>query len=55
MSLITSEQDDPAVLRAEDEAILAAANPTTKPRTALDDLAEILSGDPTTIRPEDAG
>ena len=27
MSLITSEQDDPEVLRAEDEAIRAAENP----------------------------
>ena len=43
MSLIQSEQDDPEVLRAEDEAIRAAADTTPKPRTALDDLVEMLS------------
>ena len=42
MSLITSEQDDPAVLRAEDEAILAAENPDPTVETALDALARLL-------------
>lgn len=49
MSLIASEQDDAEVLRAEDEAILAAADTTPKPRTALDNLAEILSDDKTPV------
>ena len=45
MSLITSEQDDPEVLRAEDAAILAAEQPTDKPETALDALARLLDGE----------
>ncbi|MDP2622273.1 MAG: hypothetical protein Q8Q29_00545 [Actinomycetota bacterium] len=53
MSLIQSEQDDPAVLRAEDEAILAADNPPDQPETALDQLARLLDGDKTPVRSED--
>ena len=45
MSLIQSEQDDKEVLRAEDEAILAAENPQDKPETALDALARLLDGE----------
>ena len=55
MSLISSEQDDPAVLRAEDEAIRAAETPKTEERTSLDALAEILNDDQTTVRPQDEG
>jgi len=40
MSLITSEQDDPAVLRAEDEAILAAENP--EPEKPAEDIAALI-------------
>lgn len=45
MSLIQSELDDPATLRAEDEAIAAAENPQEPKVTALDALAEILNDD----------
>lgn len=55
MSLISSEQDDPQVLRAEDEAIRAAENPIDKPDTALDALVRLLDDDQTAVRPEDAG
>ncbi len=47
MSLIDTEQDDAATLRAEDEAILAAANPTPERElptgTTLAQLIESLS------------
>lgn len=43
MSLIESEQDDKAVLRAEDEAILAAENPVEVPPIPLgQDLANLI-------------
>ena len=45
MSLITSEQDDPEVLRAEDAAIRAAENPTPQVETSLDALARLLNGE----------
>ena len=45
MSLIQSQQDDIEVLRAEDEAIIAADNPPEHQVTALDHLAEILNGE----------
>jgi len=45
MSLIQSEQDDAEVLRAEDEAILAAANTEPQPETSLDALARLLNGE----------
>ena len=54
MSLIASEQDDPAVLRAEDEAIAEADKPKTEERTALDALAEILNDrDTPEVHPQD--
>ena len=55
MSLITSEQDDPEVLRAEDEAFRAAADTTPRERTSLDDLEDILNGRATPVHTEDAG
>jgi hypothetical protein len=51
MSLIQSEQDDPAVLRAEDEAIRAEENPDPKHETALDALARLLD-DSTDVHPQ---
>lgn len=39
------ERDDAATLRAEDEAIRAAETPNEPKVSALDALAEILSGD----------
>ena len=40
MSLIQTEQDDAAVLAAEDEAIMAAANPA--PVEQVDDIAALI-------------
>ena len=40
MSLITSEQDDPEVIKAEDEAIREAENPTEP--AAPDDVADLI-------------
>ena len=40
MTLIASEQDDPEVLRAEDEAIQASANPPLA--AAPDDIAALI-------------
>jgi hypothetical protein len=55
MSLITSEQDDPAVLRAEDEAIRAAENPTVE--APVEDIAALIerltNGNPTEVPTED--
>jgi len=46
MTLIDAERDTDELLRAEDEAIVAAqADPA--PATALDDLARMLDGDDT--------
>lgn len=43
MSLIASQQDDAEVLRAEDEAILAALNPKETPPIPLgQDLANLI-------------
>ena len=55
MSLITSEQDDPEVLRAEDAAILAAENPDPTVETALDALARLLDGDETPVHESTEG
>ena len=44
MTLIASENDDDAVLRAEDEAIAAAAHPQPEPDIPLgDDLAALIA------------
>ena len=55
MSLITSEQDDPAVLRAEDEAIRAAENPPVE--APVEDIAALIerltNGDTTEVPPQD--
>ena len=55
MSLITSEQDDPEVLRAEDAAILAAEQPKTE--APVEDIAALIerltNGEPTEVPPED--
>ena len=40
MALIQSEQDDPAVLKAEDAAIIEAAQP--KPEEPIDDIAALI-------------
>ena len=55
MSLIQSEQDDKEVLRAEDEAIRAAENPTVEaPLESVADLIERLTnGEPAQVPPED--
>ena len=55
MSLIASEQDDPAILRGEDEAIAEADKPKTEERTALDALAEILNDIPAVHAEAEAG
>ena len=54
MTLIASEQDDKEVLRAEDEAIRAAQNPTV---AAPDDIAALIErltdGNDTQVSSED--
>lgn len=55
MSLIQSEQDDKEVLRAEDEAILAAENPPEHQVTALDQLARLLNGETDVHQAPEAG
>ena len=51
MSLITSEQDDPEVLRAEDAAILAAEQPAVE--APVEDIAALIerltNGDPPSV------
>ena len=47
--LIDDELNDPAVLRAEDQAIREAETPKIDQPTALDDLARLLNGDPTPV------
>ena len=53
--LIDDELNDPAVLRAEDQAIREAETPKTEQPTALDDLARLLNGDPTPVHGEAEG
>ena len=55
MTLIASEQDDPEVLRAEDEAIQASTNPPLA--AAPDDIAALIerltNGDDAQVPSED--
>lgn len=54
MGLVTFERDDEALLRIEDEAIMAAVNPRA-PDAALTELEWILSGEPTPVHERTEG
>lgn len=50
--LIDEQQDERALLRAEDEAIRESEKQTEHQATALDALAEILNARETQVQPE---